>query len=52
MHGIDSSGRGCDVEVPGGDRDEILRNERMNSRITPSYLLSLTAATIAKNVSV
>ncbi|KAG2034651.1 ESCRT-II complex vps25 subunit [Suillus americanus] len=39
------------AEVPGGDWDEILRNERINRRITPSYLSSLIAAMVAKNVA-
>lgn len=41
-----------DAEVPGGDWDEILRNERINRRIPPSYLSSLMAALVAKNLAV
>ncbi|KAG1812913.1 ESCRT-II complex vps25 subunit [Suillus subaureus] len=41
-----------DAEVPGGDWDEILRNERINRRIPPSYLSSLMASMIAKNLAV
>ncbi|KAG1771542.1 ESCRT-II complex subunit-domain-containing protein [Suillus occidentalis] len=41
-----------DAEVPGGDWDEILRNERINRRIPPSYLSSLMAALVAKDLAV
>ncbi|KAG0709463.1 ESCRT-II complex, vps25 subunit, partial [Suillus ampliporus] len=41
-----------DAEVPGGDWDEILRNERINRRILPSYLSSLMADMVAKNLTV
>ncbi|OAX36383.1 ESCRT-II complex vps25 subunit [Rhizopogon vinicolor AM-OR11-026] len=41
-----------DAEVPGGDWDEILRNERINRRVPPSYISSLMAGMIAKNVAV
>lgn len=41
-----------DAEVPGRDWDEILCNERINRRITPSYLASLMAVMVAKNVAV
>ncbi|KIK82564.1 hypothetical protein PAXRUDRAFT_153645 [Paxillus rubicundulus Ve08.2h10] len=41
-----------DAEVAGGDWDEILRNERINRRVLPSYLSSLIAALVANNVAV
>ena len=37
------------AEVAGGDWDEILRNERINRRILPSYLESILAAMVTKN---
>ncbi|KAF8839013.1 ESCRT-II complex vps25 subunit [Paxillus ammoniavirescens] len=41
-----------DAEIAGGDWDEILRNERINRRVLPSYLSSLIAALVANNVAV
>ncbi|KAG2103109.1 ESCRT-II complex vps25 subunit [Suillus discolor] len=41
-----------DAEVPGGEWDEILRNERINRRILPQYLSSLMAIMVAKNLAV
>ncbi|KAI9464703.1 ESCRT-II complex vps25 subunit [Boletus coccyginus] len=41
-----------DAEGPGSDWDEILRNERINRRVLPSYLSSLLAALVSKNVAV
>ncbi|KAF9224063.1 ESCRT-II complex vps25 subunit [Gyrodon lividus] len=41
-----------DAEVAGGDWDEILRNERINRRVPPSYLSSLIAALVSKNVAI
>ncbi|KAJ8580229.1 hypothetical protein M405DRAFT_876515 [Rhizopogon salebrosus TDB-379] len=41
-----------DAEVPGGDWDEILRNERINRKILRSYLSSLMTAMVVKNVAV
>ncbi|OAX34062.1 winged helix DNA-binding domain-containing protein [Rhizopogon vinicolor AM-OR11-026] len=41
-----------DAEVPGGDWDEILRNEGINRQVPSSYISSLMAAMAAKNVAV
>ncbi|KAG8221057.1 ribosomal protein L5 domain-containing protein [Butyriboletus roseoflavus] len=41
-----------DAEAPGNDWDEILRNERINRRVLPSYLSSLLAILASKNLAV
>ncbi|KAG9313126.1 ESCRT-II complex vps25 subunit [Chiua virens] len=41
-----------DAEAPGSDWDEILRNERINRRVLPSYLSSLLAVLVSKNVAI
>ncbi|KAF9233463.1 ESCRT-II complex subunit-domain-containing protein [Melanogaster broomeanus] len=41
-----------DAEVAGGEWDEVLRNERINRRVPPSYLSSLIAALVSKNVAI
>lgn len=40
-----------DAEVAGGDWDEILRNERINRRVLPSYLNSLISAMVSRNLA-
>ncbi|KAI6041348.1 ESCRT-II complex subunit-domain-containing protein, partial [Pisolithus marmoratus] len=40
-----------DAEVAGGDWDEILRNERINRRVLPSYLTSLISAMASRNLA-
>lgn len=40
-----------DAEVAGGDWDEILRNERINRRVLPSYLTSLISAMVSRNLA-
>jgi len=41
-----------DAKGPGSDWDEILRNERINRRVIPSYLSSLLAVLVSKNMAV
>ncbi|KAF5316477.1 hypothetical protein D9619_006707 [Psilocybe cf. subviscida] len=40
-----------DADARGSDWDEILRNERINRRILPSYLSNLLAAMVEKNLA-
>jgi ESCRT-II complex subunit VPS25 len=40
-----------DAEAPGSDWDEILRNERINRRILPSYMSNLLAALVEKDLA-
>ncbi|KAH7922619.1 ESCRT-II complex vps25 subunit [Leucogyrophana mollusca] len=41
-----------DAAVPGGDWDEVLRNERINRRMLPSHLSSILASMVSKNLAV
>ncbi|KAF7301250.1 hypothetical protein MIND_00689800 [Mycena indigotica] len=41
-----------DAETADGDWAEVLRNERINRKILPSYLTTLLAAMVAKNLAV
>ncbi|KAL1716273.1 ESCRT-II complex subunit-domain-containing protein, partial [Schizophyllum commune] len=38
-----------DAEAPGGDWDEILRNERINRRLPPSHLEKILASMVSRN---
>ncbi|TFK36335.1 ESCRT-II complex subunit-domain-containing protein [Crucibulum laeve] len=40
-----------DAETAGNDWDEVLRNERINRRVLPSYLSAIIASMAAKNVA-
>ncbi|KAI6149570.1 ESCRT-II complex vps25 subunit [Pisolithus tinctorius] len=40
-----------DAEVAGGDWDEVLRNERINRRVIPSYLTSLISAMVSRDLA-
>ncbi|KIM68273.1 hypothetical protein SCLCIDRAFT_1209691 [Scleroderma citrinum Foug A] len=40
-----------DAEVAGGDWDEILRNERINRRVLPTYLTYLIAELVSRNLA-
>jgi len=37
-----------DAEVPGGDWDEILRNERIDRRLQPAHLAAILATLVAQ----
>ncbi|KAI6112984.1 ESCRT-II complex vps25 subunit [Pisolithus sp. B1] len=39
------------ILLAGGDWDEILRNERINRRVLPSYLTSLISAMVSRNLA-
>ncbi|KAH8116381.1 ESCRT-II complex, vps25 subunit [Phellopilus nigrolimitatus] len=43
--------RAEDAEKTGGEWDEVLRNERINRRVPPEYLLFLLEALVAKNAA-
>ncbi|OCH87539.1 ESCRT-II complex vps25 subunit [Obba rivulosa] len=40
-----------DAEIPGGEWDEVLRNERINRRLLPAHLASLIADMVSKNLA-
>lgn len=40
-----------EAEMPGGDWDEVLRNERINRRLLPSHLSHLIADMVSKNLA-
>ncbi|TEB22013.1 ESCRT-II complex, vps25 subunit [Coprinellus micaceus] len=40
-----------DAETPGGEWDEVLRNERINRRLPPTHLESILTAMVVKGVA-